>query len=132
MRGGGEGGGVLLDGEEAAERLLAVAVVRGREHLAEGSGRAPEANSYPLSFIPVKADDRHSVMAFRREWAGEVFLAVASLHHGDVSNCKLPAEGRWELALNSDDPRYGGLGHGGPAQPTPTATPASRCRTAYC
>jgi maltooligosyltrehalose trehalohydrolase len=51
-----------------------------------------------------------SVLAYSRKIGDEEFLVVASLNKEALENYALPVEGRWSVALNSDDPKYGGEG----------------------
>jgi 1,4-alpha-glucan branching enzyme len=47
-------------------------------------------------------------MAFSRKANSDEFLVVSSFNKGDLSNYRLPTDGRWERVLSSDDVRFGG------------------------
>ncbi len=51
-----------------------------------------------------------SVMAFSRKKGEDEYLVVASFNKDDLSQYKIPVEGRWDLVLNSDEARFGGQG----------------------
>jgi maltooligosyltrehalose trehalohydrolase len=56
----------------------------------------------------VYTHEQDSVMAFSRKANSDEFLVVSSFNKGDLSNYRLPTDGRWERVLSSDDVRFGG------------------------
>ncbi len=85
--------------------LFSKDVIQLKRHHPAFDGDAPVERIY--------THNDNSVAAFKRFKDGEEFLVVFSLNHQPLPNYTIPnTEGRWELELNSDDPRYGGDGVG--------------------